>query len=72
MPGLIEARGEPIMNPVTGKPHRVRVVLPHGFEYSEAEYGSSTAKATGLVPLDWTQGHAHFAILHLTGSGPVR
>ena len=28
--------------------------LPHGFEYSEAEFGSTTTKATGKVPLDWT------------------
>jgi hypothetical protein len=72
VPGLIEARGEPIKNPVTGNPHRVRVVLPHGFEYTEAEYGSSTTKASGPVPLDWTQAHVHFANLHLTGNGPVR
>jgi hypothetical protein len=72
VPGLIEARGEPIRNPVTGRPHRARVVLPQGFEYAEAEYGSSTTKATGKIPLDWTGGHAHFAILHLTGKGPVR
>ncbi len=51
IPGLIETIGEPIRNPVTGEPHRARVVLPHGFEYAEAEFGSSTTKATGLVPL---------------------
>jgi hypothetical protein len=72
VPGLVEARGEPIKNPVTGQPHRARVVLPHGFEYTEAEYGSSTTKAGGKVPLDWTNGHSHFATLHLTGKGPVR
>jgi hypothetical protein len=72
VPGLIEARGEPIRNPVTGRPHRARVVLPQGFEYTEAEYGSSTTKAEGKIPLDWAGGHAHFAILHLTGKGPVR
>ena len=72
VPGLVEARGEPIKNPVTGRPHRARVVLPHGFEYAEAEYGSSTTKATGPIPLDWTNGHSHFATLHLTGHGPVR
>ena len=30
----------PIKNPVTGKPHRARIVLPEGFEYREAEMGS--------------------------------
>jgi hypothetical protein len=72
VPGLVEGRGEPIRNPVTGQPHRARVVLPHGFEYTEAEFASSTTKATGKVPLDWADSHGHFAMLHLTGSGPVR
>jgi hypothetical protein len=71
VPGLIEARGEPIRNPVTGRPHRARVVLPQGFEYTEAEYGSST-KGGRQNPARLGGGHAHFAILHLTGKGPVR
>jgi hypothetical protein len=65
VPGIIEASVEPIRNPVTGQPHRARVVLPHGFEYTEAEYASSTTKATGPVKLDWSGRHAHFAMLHL-------
>lgn len=72
VPGLVEARGEPITNPVTGKAHRARVALPHGFEYTEAEFASSTTTATGKVPLDWMRGHGHFAMLHLTNTGPVR
>lgn len=72
VPGLVEARGEPITNPVTGKAHRARVALPHGFEYTEAEFASSTTRATGKVPLDWMRGHGHFAMLHLTNTGPVR
>ena len=50
VPGLIEARGEPIKNPVTGQPHRAKVVLPHGFEYTEAEYGSSNDQGDGQGP----------------------
>ena len=34
VPGIIDARGEPIRNPVTGDEHRVRINLPHGFEYT--------------------------------------
>jgi hypothetical protein len=65
--------GEPIRNPVTGAPHRARVVLPHGFEYTEAEFASSTTKTSGgPIALDWANGHCHFAMLHLTPSGPVR
>jgi hypothetical protein len=72
VPGLVEARSEPIRNPVTGAPHRARVVLPHGFEYTEAEFASSTAKASGVIAHDWTSGHAHLSVLHLTPQGPVR
>ena len=61
VPGIVEAASEPIRNPVTGAPHRARVVLPHGFEYHEAEYASSRVKTgDALIPLDWAAGHAHF------------
>jgi hypothetical protein len=72
IPGVGTARGEPIRNPVTGAEHRAKVVLPNGFEYSEAEYASSTTNATGAIPLDIKGGHAHFAMLHMGTNGVVR
>ena len=72
VPGLIESDGEPIHNPVTGNVHRVRVTLPHGFEYTEAEYGSGTTKATGEVKLDIANSYGQFAMIHMTRKGPVR
>jgi hypothetical protein len=42
---FVEARAEPILNPVTKAPHRARVTLPNGFEYTEAEYGKRNCKA---------------------------
>jgi hypothetical protein len=70
VPGIVEATGEPIKNPMTGMPHRVRVTVPNGFEYHEAEYGGSTVKTSeALVPLDWASGHAHFARVSWTGQG---
>jgi hypothetical protein len=69
--GLVDATAEPIRNPVTGNPHRARVVLPHGFEYTEAEYASSNVNATGAVKLDWAGRHAHFATLHLGPNGII-
>lgn len=72
VPGIVDAKGEPIRNPVTGQPHRARVTLPHGFEYTEAEYGSSTTKASGPVELDWSGCHAHFTMLHMNNNGVVR
>ncbi len=38
---LAEARAEPIKNPVTGGEHRARIVLPHGFEFKEAEVANT-------------------------------
>lgn len=71
--GIVEGTGEPIKNPVSGAPHRARVTLPDGFEYHEAEYGSSTVKtADALIPLEWAQGHAHFARVTWTPQGVVR
>ena len=70
--GIVEARSEPIRNPVTGEPHYARLVLPHGFEYTEAEFASGTATASGQIAHDWTQRHSHLAMLHLTPNGPVR
>jgi len=32
---------EPIKNPVTGEEHRVRIDLPFGFEYKQAEIGNT-------------------------------
>ena len=41
VPGIAQSSTEPIKNPVTGEEHRARIVLPHGFEYKEAEMGNS-------------------------------
>ena len=50
--GQLESHGEPILNPVTGVEHRVRIDLPNGFEYRLAEIGSGRTRATGAIPLD--------------------
>ncbi len=72
IPGVVESTGEPIRNPVTGAVHRARIDLPHGFEYSLAEMGSGTTKATGAIKLDFEASYGQFAHIHLSPSGPVR
>lgn len=67
--GLMQTRTEPIRNPVTGDEHRVRVVLPSGFEYREAEFASGDTTAAGPINLEWTGRHAHVAMLDLTTHG---
>ena len=69
--GMVDGAAEPIRNPVTGEPHRARVTLPHGFEYTDAEYASGTVRATGTVKLDWAGRHAHLADLHLGPNGII-
>lgn len=39
--GLAESGIEPIVNSVTGREHRVRLDLPNGFEYKQAEIANS-------------------------------
>jgi hypothetical protein len=70
--GLLEGRGEPIRNPVTGDEHQARINLPHGFEYATAEVGRGWAKASGQVAFELADSHAHFAELHMTQDGVVR
>lgn len=70
--GVVEARGEPILNPVTKQPHHARINLPNGFEYAVAEVGRGWAKTTGAIRLDLADAHAHFAALNMTGAGVVR
>jgi hypothetical protein len=72
VPGVIDAVGEPILNPVTGEEHHARIELPQGFEYSVAEIGRGRAKTEGAIAFELDNSHAHFAELHMTGQGVVR
>lgn len=72
VPGILETIGRPIRNPVTGNEHRVRIDLPHGFEYEIAEIGSASTKTSGNVELNLTDSYGQFNHLHLNNHGPVR
>jgi hypothetical protein len=72
VPGLMEVRGEPIKNPVTGTEHRARIDIPHGFEYEIAEIGSATTKTQGNIQLDLKSTYGQFAHLHLNNHGVVK
>jgi hypothetical protein len=71
VPGVIEARGEPIVNAVSGEQHRARINLPDGFEYDTAEIGRGWAETKGALPISLADSHAQFAPLHITESGVV-
>lgn len=70
--GVFELEAQPIRNPVTGMEHRVRIDLPHGFEYELAEIGSGTSRSQGPLAVDLKNSYAQFARLHLSNQGVVR
>ena len=50
---VAQSRIEPIRNPVTGEEHRVRIDLPDGFEYRQAEVANTVhARVCGEAPLE--------------------
>ncbi len=69
VPGVLETSLEPIKNKVTGALHRARIVLPFGKEFNLAEVASGTTRATGKVPLDFANTHAHVVHNRLTSQG---
>ncbi|MCT8162051.1 DUF1326 domain-containing protein [Pseudoruegeria sp. SHC-113] len=72
--GVFEIDAVPIPNIVTGDPHRISINLPHGFEFARAEMakGSTTTMGGAISLAKNSSTHAHFADLHLTGTGVVR
>lgn len=71
VPGILESSGKPIRNPVTRAEHRVRIDIPHGFEYRLAEIGSGRTQATGQITLDLANTFGLFARIHLSHAGVV-
>lgn len=69
---VLSIDGRPILNPVTGAEHRVRIDLPGGFEYEIAEIGSGTGRSVGNVAIELRDSYAQFARLHLNNHGVVR
>jgi hypothetical protein len=72
VPGIVDSTSSPITNPVTGAQHRVRVTLPTGFEFTEAEFTAGKAKAAGPIELSFDNTHAHLARIHWSTRGVVR
>ncbi len=70
IPGLIETTAGPLKNPVTGVEWRARIQLPMGKEFDLPEVARGTTKATGEVPLDLTDSHAHMVYNTMSSSGP--
>jgi hypothetical protein len=70
--GVTEGRGEPILNPITGKEHRVRINLEDGFEYITAEIGRGWTQSSTPIRLQLSDSYGQFAHIHLSQNGIVR
>lgn len=67
--GYIEQRGEPILNPVTGAEHRVRIEIEGGFEYRKAEIGRGWATTQGPIAFELSDSYGQFNALDLCQDG---
>lgn len=72
VPGIVESTGLPIIDEHTGAEKRAQIHLPAGFEYTVAEMGSGTTKATGAIELDLSDSYGQFNVLHLNQDGVIR
>ena len=69
VPGVLETVSQPIKNPVTGADHRIRVNIPGGFEYFEAEIASASTSGVGDIKFDFANRHSSLAYVAFTQDG---
>jgi hypothetical protein len=69
--GYIDQRGEPIVNPISGAEHRIRIEPVGGFEFKVAEIGRGWTKTSGPVSYELTDSYGQFAELHLCQDGII-
>lgn len=67
--GVLETEVQPIRNPVTGAAHRVRVVMPEGFEHIEGEIASADIRSTGAIRFETRGTHSTLAHVIQTPQG---
>lgn len=71
IPGVLRASGRPIRSPATGQDHRVRIDIPNGIEFEQAEIGSATAEVDTAIRFANTDSYGQFCRLKHTGHGVV-
>jgi hypothetical protein len=69
IPGVLETDVEPIKNPVTGAPHRIKVVMPEGFEHIEGEVAAANIQSTGAIKFETKGTHSTRAHVVQTPQG---
>jgi len=69
VPNVLETDVEPIKNPVTGAPHRIKIVMPEGFEHIEGEVASATIRSSGAIKFQTKGTHSTLAHVVQTPQG---
>jgi hypothetical protein len=69
--GVLDARSEPIRNPVTDEEHRILTVLPNGWVFHEAESAAGFAKGLGAIKFDLNRRHSSLAHVAWNQNGLV-
>jgi hypothetical protein len=73
VPGVLESRGAPIIDPNSGEEFPAAIHLPNGFEYSIAQIGSGTSSVTGAgIDLEFDGSYGQFNALHMNQDGVIR
>ena len=60
IPDILESTAQPIISPATGQPHRVRIDIPNGIEFEQAEIGSASTKVTGAIAFELKDSYGQF------------
>lgn len=71
VPGHVESRIEPILNPVTKAESRVRIDNPNGFEFKLAEVARGWSKAEAPMQIELSDSYSHLCQLNLSQSGII-
>lgn len=73
VPGVVTGNAESIRNDVTGAELPIRITLPAGFEFNEAEIVNGKGQTiNGAIDLKYDGTHAHLAEIHWSTHGVVR
>lgn len=66
---VLDTDVEPIRNPVTGAAHRIRVMMPDGFEHRTGEVASSNITSSGAIRFATRSSHSTLASVVHTPQG---
>jgi len=72
VPGLIDSKATPIIDPNSGAEFRAGFALPNGFQMTSAEIATGSTQSRAGIALDLSASHAHLATLHMNQDGVIR